>query len=124
MGVVRTDYRLENENLTEFANRLGSIYNSQNTKLTKKDKGQFFTPSSVAKFMAELSTNSKENISILDPGAGIGILSVVLIEKLANEKKVKKINLVCYETDKQVLPYLKLLLEKTKDDLGNKISFD
>src|SRR3989344_8011032 len=116
--------RLENESLMEFANRLASVYNDQNTKLTKKDKGQFFTPSSVAKFMAELSTNSKENISILDPGAGIGILSVALIEKLANEKKVKKINLVCYETDKQVLPYLRLILEETKNNLHKKVSFD
>src|SRR3989338_7143819 len=121
---MRNLSRLENESLTEFANRLASVYNDQNTKLTKKDKGQFFTPSSVAKFMAELSTNSKENISILDPGAGIGILSVALIEKLANEKKVKKINLVCYETDKQVLPYLRLILEETKKSLNKKVSFD
>jgi len=56
--------------------------------------------------MAELSNISKKNISILDPGAGIGILSVVLIEKLINEGKVKKINLLCYETDNDVLPYL------------------
>ena len=121
---MRNLSRLENESLMEFANRLASVYNDQNTKLTKKDKGQFFTPSSVAKFMAELSTNSKENISILDPGAGIGILSVVLIEKLANKKEVKKINLICYETDKQVLPYLRLILEETKKNLQKKVSFD
>ncbi len=116
--------RFNDESLIEFANRLASLYNNQNTKSIKKNRGQFFTPPSVAKFMAGLSSSSKESVSILDPGAGIGILSVALIEKLTNEGKVKKINLVCYETDKQVLPYLKLLLEKTKDDLVNKISFD
>ena len=36
---MRNLSRLENESLTEFANRLASVYNDQNTKLTKKDKG-------------------------------------------------------------------------------------
>ena len=116
--------RLETESLIEFANRLGSLYNNQNTKSSKKDKGQFFTPSVVAKFMAELSNISKESISILDPGAGIGILSAALIEKLTNEGKVKRINLVCYETDNQVLPYLKLLLEEAKKSLDKKMTLD
>ena len=116
--------KFENESLIEFANRLGGLYNNQNTKSSKKDKGQFFTPSGVAKFMAELSNISEESISILDPGAGIGILSIALIEKLTNEGKVKKINLVCYETDNQVLPFLRLLLDETKKSLHKKISFD
>jgi len=116
--------RLENESLTEFANRLASTYNTQNTKSRKKNKGQFFTPPNVAKFMAELSDNTKEEISILDPGAGIGVLSAALIEHLENKGKIKKINLVCYETDKKVLPYLRLLLEQTKKELYNKISFE
>jgi len=121
---MKSTSRLKNESLTNFANRLASFYNHQNTKSTKKDKGQFFTPSSVAKFMAELSSISKESISILDPGAGIGILSVALIEKLINEGKVKKINLVCYEIDNHVLPHLKLLLDETKKSLHRKVSFD
>lgn len=116
--------RLENESLTEYANRLADAYNSQNTKSSKKDKGQFFTPSSVAKFMAGFSNNQKESISILDPGAGIGILSAAVIEKLANNTSIKKIKLVCYETDTQVLPYLMALLEETKKYLQNKISFE
>ncbi len=115
--------RLKNESLAEFANRLAIMYNNHNIKSAKKDKGQFFTPPNIAKYMAELSRVSKENISILDPGAGVGILSVALIEKLANEMRVKKISLVCYETDEQVLPYLKILLDETKKSLHKKISF-
>ncbi len=142
MSIVRTDYGFkkevlnhisegaksasnpEKESLVEFANKLGMLYNAQNTKSLKKDKGQFFTPDSVAKFMAELSSTSKESVSILDPGAGVGILSAALIEKLTAERKVKKINLVCYETDKQILPYLRLLLEETKKNLPKRVSFN
>ena len=114
----------ENESLTDYANRLAHVYNNKNNKSSKKDKGQFFTPSNVAKFMARLSSNAKESMSILDPGAGIGILSAAVIEKLVNSGRVKKIKLVCYENDLKVLPYLNLLLEETKKRLRNKISFE
>lgn len=77
--------RLENESLTKYANRLAEVYNSSNTKSSKKDKGQFFTPSRVATFMAEMSSTSKESISILDPGAGIGILSAAITEVWVSE---------------------------------------
>ncbi len=116
--------RFNDEGLTEFANRLSAIYNSHNNKSSKKGKGQFFTPLSVAKYMADLASTAKEEVSILDPGAGIGILSTALIEKLVKRGKVKKINLVCYETDKQVLPYLKIILEEIKESLSKHISFD
>src|SRR3989344_6979834 len=115
--------KLDNESLTEFANRLASIYNKQNTKTLKKGKGQFFTPVSVAKFMASLTDFAKEDIDILDPGAGVGILSIAIIDELLKTSKIKKINLVCYETDNEVVQYLKQLLEETKKYLDGKISF-
>lgn len=116
--------KLENESLMEFADRLSSLYNDQNTKSTKKDKGQFFTPPVVAEFMADLNDISKETVSILDPGAGIGILSVALIENLSKKSKVDKISLTCYETDKKVLPFLKLLLDETKKELKAKMELN
>ena len=115
---------LENESLTDYANRLAHVYNNKNNKSFKKDKGQFFTPSNLAKFMAGLSSNSRESVSILDPGAGIGILSAAVIEKLMNNGNVKKIKLVCYENDPKILHYLNLLLEETKKRLRNKVSFE
>ena len=115
--------KLDNESLTEFANKLASIYNNQNTKNLKKGKGQFFTPVSVAKYMASLANFEKEEINILDPGAGVGILSTALIEELLKNGRIKKINLVCYETDNNILPYLKQVLEETKKSLNGKIFF-
>lgn len=116
--------RLKGEDLVEYASRLAIAYNNQNSKLSKKTKGQFFTSSDIAKFMAEMSTKSQESISILDPGSGIGILSIALIEKLTKNEKVKEIKLVCYETDKKVLPYLKQLLEETQRSINKKVSFE
>ncbi|MGE0114864.1 MAG: Eco57I restriction-modification methylase domain-containing protein [Steroidobacteraceae bacterium] len=52
--------------------------------------GQFFTPSPVASFMASLIKLPKLSrpLSILDPGAGIGLLSAALLERLQGEGKV------------------------------------
>ncbi|MEA3378531.1 MAG: N-6 DNA methylase [Nanoarchaeota archaeon] len=115
--------RLKNESLTQFSHRLASCYNAANSKAAKKDKGQFFTPPAVAKYMASFINQSKEEVSILDPGAGIGILSVAVIENLVKQNHVKKIKLTCYETDKTALPYLKKLLDEIKKELNKNMSF-
>lgn len=114
----------DSESLTEFANRLAIEFNKQNTKSRKKGIGQFFTPPPVADFMAQLANIQKDTISILDPGAGIGILSASLIDNLKSKGKVKKINLVCYETDERVLPYLRLFLREVKKDLHNEVHLE
>ncbi len=40
----------------------------------RSQMGQFFTPPSVARFMASLFGNSAQEISLLDAGAGVGTL--------------------------------------------------
>ena len=77
-------------------------------KTLRKEYGQFFTSVETAAFMADLFTIPvKEIISILDPGAGSGILSTALIERLQTYPAIKKIELVCYENDPNVLELLK-----------------
>lgn len=81
-------------------------------KTLRKEYGQFFTSVETAAFMADLFTIPvKEIISILDPGAGSGILSTALIERLQTYPAIKKIELVCYENDPNVLELLKSNLE-------------
>lgn len=114
--------KLKDETLTEFANRVASLYTDSTNKSSKKDKGQFFTPISVAKFMANLSNISKKRISILDPGSGTGILAMALIEKLARDSKVNTIDITCYETDLNILPYLETVLAEARQHLSKRIS--
>ena len=76
-------------------------------KSLRKKYGQFFTSKETAAFMAGLFTvPNQKTISILDPGAGSGILSVALIERLQTVPCVEKIVLVCYENDPNVLELL------------------
>ena len=76
-------------------------------KSLRKKYGQFFTSPETAMFMAELFTiPPKNSISILDPGAGSGILSVALLERLQDIPYIEKIELVCYENDPNILDLL------------------
>lgn len=89
-------------------------------KKERKKYGQFFTNETTAIFMASLFTFdlSKPNISILDAGAGTGILSTAVVDRLINESYNGKIHLTCYETDEHVLPLLKLNLELLSSKYG------
>ena len=86
-------------------------------KNIRKKYGQFFTNLNTAKYMASLFDLNKldDTISILDPGAGTGILSCALLERINKEKKVKNIKLICYENDKNVLPLLEQNLNRIKN---------
>ena len=93
-------------------------------KALRKKYGQFFTSPETAVFMADLfKSPRKEIVSILDPGAGSGILSVALIERLQNENNIKKIELVCYENDPNILELLHSNLEWASKRSTIEVSF-
>lgn len=77
-------------------------------KKERKKYGQFFTSKKSASFMASLFTpdNNKSSLSILDAGAGTGLLTVALVERLREKGYSGHIIVTCYETDEKVLPTL------------------
>lgn len=74
-------------------------------KTQRKKYGQFFTNMTTASFMASLFNFnlSKSDIYLLDAGAGTGILSAAVIDRLKELGYKGKIHLTCYETDEHVL---------------------
>lgn len=103
---------VNNESPTSYAERLGKAYADSVSKDHKKKNGQFFTPVEIAHFMSGYFRFEKEELKILDPGAGIGILSCSLIEKIiTSNQSVNKIELVVYEIDKDVIPLTILSLD-------------
>ncbi len=88
-------------------------YIAQMPKIQRKKYGQFFTSKNTATYMAGLFTldNSKPDISILDAGAGSGILSVALIQRLQEYSWIKKIRIVCYENDPNIIDLLRQNLD-------------
>jgi len=100
-----------NELPSLFADRIGQVYAKIVTNQHKKDNGQFFTPTEIAHFMAGLVKQTKNKLKILDPGCGTAILSSSLIETLAKQNSnLTEIELIVYETDRDILPYTKTVL--------------
>lgn len=89
-------------------------------KSQRKKFGQFFTTKLTASFMARLFNIdfSKSFLSILDAGAGTGILSSALIDYIYLSGYKGKISLTCYETDEVVIPILKKNMELLKSVYG------
>ena len=89
-------------------------------KSQRKKFGQFFTTAKTAMYMAALFCIDldKEELSLLDAGAGTGILSAALLDRIFQMGYTGKINLTCYETDSVVLPVLEQNLKLAKEKYG------
>jgi adenine-specific DNA-methyltransferase len=62
--------------------------------------GQFLTPASVARMMAAQFRELKGEIVLLDPGAGIGSLTVAFVERILKDPSdIKQCFLVAYEIE-------------------------
>lgn len=85
-----------------------SKYIDEMPKVERKKYGQFFTSKETAIFMANLYTipQNVSKISILDAGAGTGVLSCALIEVIQNNTNINEIELTCYENDSKILQLL------------------
>lgn len=79
--------------------------------------GRLFTKKDTARRMADMVTldPSKTAYTILDPGAGTGILSAALIERICREVPAcRQIFITCYETEQLFLPMLADNLERIR----------
>ena len=94
-------------------------------KSQRKKYGQFFTSKETASFMSGLFSIPKErnSLSILDPGAGSGILSVALLEHLESISEIQSIELVCYETDSNIIDLLRSNLEWACKQMTKDVSY-
>lgn len=89
---------LEEERLTHAAN----------TAIEHKARlGQYFTPYPIARFMASLFPVTDQKIRLLDPGAGIGVLSCTFLERIRQENwKAPDVSVSAYDIDESVLQTL------------------
>jgi len=112
--------KVNNGILTAYAEELAEAYTQNSDLKERKSKGQFFTQREIGLFMARMLDINKSSFSVLDPGAGIGILSAAFCERLLNSQKNYNISLDAYETDAKLIPYLEKTLRKCKAALEEK----
>ena len=100
----------------ESLNMLDHVRQSFNAVTNRSDRsqiGQFLTPASIADFMSSLFEDRTEEIRILDPGAGAGVLFAACVDKLLSQKKrPRSIEVVAYETDRNILPHLQETMDR------------
>ena len=111
--------------MLDFAINATIEYIDHMPKSQRKKYGQFFTSKETAAFMAGLFEipNECQTLSILDPGAGSGILSIALLERLQSFTAIEEIRLVCYENDPNVIELLRSNLKIACSQSQKKISF-
>ena len=107
------------EQVIEKTNR----YIEEMPKKERKKYGQFFTSIETARYMAELFVLPEQNaITVLDAGAGSGILTCAMIERLDKIEGINEIIVTCYETDENVLTLLQENLLYMQECSSKKIS--
>lgn len=112
--------------LLDYTIQTTNRYIQMMPKSQRKKYGQFFTSKETAVFMAELFDIpvAKAELHILDAGAGSGILSVALIERLQAMPQLRSIHLVCYENDCQIIELLQRNLEWVRHHSSLEIDYE
>lgn len=101
--------------VTGITNQLDQVRHTVSKNRQRPERsvmGQFLTPASIAHFMAGLFEGDVPHVRILDAGAGAGVLSAAAVETLISRKgRLRSLEVVAYESDESVLPYLKSALD-------------
>jgi adenine-specific DNA-methyltransferase len=109
----------EGERISAYADRIGRSYLSQSTLAHRKRLGQYLTPLPVADYMASLCDVDKHAIRILDPGAGTGVLTCAVCERLASlVNPPSEVSIDAYEADAALAEVLESVLRLTKKRLA------
>ena len=82
--------------------------------------GQFFTPAGASDLIASLVRldDLPATVRILDPGAGVGSLTVALVERIRRERPDVSLHVVAVEIDAGVVPILGATLEDLRAEHG------
>ena len=91
------------------------LYIKNSPKDERIDKGQFITPLEIANVMSNMFSIKGDSISILDPGAGSGVLTASLIQRFIEYGEVKRIKADLYENDQSIIDLLKFSMKTIND---------
>jgi adenine-specific DNA-methyltransferase len=106
---------LEGVPLTERAAALQRRHEAAMSVDARKERGQVFTPPGIARFMAGLFTRLSDRFRLLDAGAGAGVLSSAVCERLLALRSPRRIEIHLYETDRTLLPLLEVNMRHCRE---------
>jgi len=81
--------------------------NRQLAPAAKARLGKYFTPAPIARLMASMPECPAPTVSLLDAGAGVGMLFAAVVELLCQRTQPpERIHVTAYELDPALAPYL------------------
>ncbi len=106
MRDVAHDSEITAADLLGFAASLQQRHEATTSIEQRKERGQFFTPPPIARFMVHLFSLLRKNLRVLDAGAGTGTLSAAICDRVLLLRSPRSLELVLFETDAALLPLL------------------
>jgi adenine-specific DNA-methyltransferase len=109
-----------------FSEELQRQYEAVTSDAFRRACGHFPTPQGVAAFMAGLFSEIPSCFRLLDPGAGIGTLSVAVCERVMHSPIPRSIHITAYENEPSLIPFLERNLgncRKTLRSAGHEMTF-
>ena len=93
---------------------------------TQDSLGQFFTPARASALIASMPRlpASDQELRVLDPGAGSGMLTAALASRVLAEHPAVSMHVVAVECDEMVLPFLHETLDACKAAGEGKFTFE
>ena len=107
----------DNSQLLEFASKLQGQFIASTPLQHRRVRGQYFTPASVARFMAGLISSPSTRVRVLDAGAGTGMLSAAICDRFMRIRTPRRIELVLFESDPLALPLLEQNMKRCRSEL-------
>src|SRR5260370_22373754 len=81
----------------------------------RSDFGQFMTPPATARLMAAMFQVKRNELTLLDAGAGVGSLTAAFVSEICNRKnKPESIHATAYEIDSELCGYLVSTFQQCK----------
>ena len=111
----------------DYAEALGEAYLAFAERDQRKSVGHYLTPASIARFMADSAPYSREDLRVLDPGSGTGILSAAVCETACNRGTVESLHLDACESHPLLADLTHLVLAFSRQWLGQRgitLTFD
>ena len=90
-------------------------YKAIHNKRKRKEKGQFFTSERVAEYMAKMASSEAKCLSVLDPGAGNGILATSIVEYCISNNMCNSFKIDFVENDSDVMDTLSETVSELKE---------
>lgn len=88
----------------------GQSFLAKKTKSEIKGNGQYLTPPTAARFMADQLTCANQQTRVLDPASGSGTLACAVIERAIERGFPKKLHVDAFELDSQLCRITKDIL--------------